>query len=61
MISQEKRDELVDLVLAYTQSLRRDTREMTNEERIFFLETLRTGIKAAEDKFRTAPPESKGG
>ncbi len=61
MISQDRRNELVDMVLQYTQGLRRDTKDMTNEERVFFLETLRLGIKAAEDKFRTGPPESKGG
>ena len=60
-MNNEKCNELIDLVVEYQQQLRAITKEMTNEERVFFLETLRAGIKAAEDKFRTGPPESTGG
>ena len=55
-MTHERRSELVDKVLEYYRSLRAVTKDMTNEERVFFLETLRTGIKAAEDRFRTGPP-----
>jgi hypothetical protein len=60
-VTNDKRNALIDLVLVYTGKLRTETKDMTNEERVFFLETLRAGIKAAEDKFRTGPPESTGG
>ena len=57
-MTNERRNELLDMVLDYNKNLRRDTVAMTNEERVFFLETLRRAIKAAEDVFRTGPPES---
>lgn len=60
-MTNERKNTLIDLVLEYQQMLRADTKEMTNEERVFFLETLRAGIKVAEDIFRSGPPESKGG
>ena len=60
-MNNEKCNELIDLVVEYQQQLRAITKEMTNEERVFFLETLRMGIKAAEDMFRTGPPDSKEG
>jgi len=60
-MTSERKNVLIDLVLEYQQQLRADTKEMTNEERVFFLGTLQVGIKKAEDIFRTGPPESKGG
>ncbi len=57
-MTNERRNELLDMVLDYNKNLRQDTVAMTNEERVFFLETLRGAIKAAEDVFRTGPPES---
>lgn len=50
----ERHNILLDEVLKYNKLLRETTRNMTNEERIFFLETLRASIKVAEDHFRTA-------
>jgi hypothetical protein len=60
MIPDDRRDELLDIVLRYNKLLRAETKDITNEERVFFLEALRTAIKAAEDVFRTAVEQGHG-
>lgn len=59
MISQERRHELCDGIQDYLWNLRADTKDMTNEERVFFLDGLSEAIKAASDKFKTGNPEDK--
>lgn len=48
----KRRNQLVDEVLKMTKELRKITYPMTNEEKIFYLETLGIGIKSAGDMFR---------
>lgn len=55
----ERRNELVDKALEYQQTLRAVTKDMTNEERVFFLTALSTGINAALTMFKAAPPDQK--
>jgi hypothetical protein len=54
MLRIERRNEILDEVLEYNKRLRETTREMNNEERVFFLETLGMSIKTVEDIFRKA-------
>ena len=53
-MEKERRNELLDKVLEYNQLFREATKSMSNEEGVFFLEAMRTSIKAAEDIFRKA-------
>lgn len=57
MISEKRRNELCDLLLKYNQILREDTEDMTNEERVFLLESHIEAISIPLERFRSAPPD----
>ena len=58
MINSERRSDLIDRALRYNQLLREETKPMTNEERVFFLDVLEKSVKAASDIFKSGEPES---
>lgn len=59
MISKERRNELLDKVLDFNQQFREATRDMTNEERVFFLETQVMAFNKVIEVFKKGDPESK--
>jgi len=59
-MTSERQNKLLDLVLHYNQLLRADTVDMTNEERVFFLDSLVTAIGAANEVFKKAVAEGNG-
>lgn len=59
-MTKERKDELLDLVLQYNNRLRADTKDMTNEERVYFLEAHLTAVGGATDIFRKAVAAGHG-
>lgn len=59
MISEDRRNELLDKVLEFNQQFREVTKDMTNEERVFFLETQVMALNKVIEIFKKGDPEAK--
>ena len=53
MIESARKNELIDEVLKVTAMLRDNTKPMTNEEKVFYLEALLRGCKEAQQRFQS--------
>ena len=59
MISKDRHNELLDIVLDFNDKFRDVTRDMTNEERVFFLETQVMALNKVIAIFKKGDPEAK--
>ena len=60
-MSNDRRNQLLDLVLKYNQQLRAETKDMTNEERVYFLDSHIKAVSAAMERFEQAMKADAGG
>lgn len=58
-MNQQRRNEIIDKALEYQQTLKEATRDMTNEERVLFLEAVIRGATAAKQIFERGDPNEK--
>jgi hypothetical protein len=59
-MTEERRQQLLDVVQKYNDMMRADTKDMTNEERVFFMECHIEAISKPLEMFKGAVAKGQG-